>query len=136
MPYRVILDSNFLFLVVSTKLDIFSEIENIIPGRVQFCIADLVRRELVKLSLKKSEVGRKAEFALRLVDKCDNIKIESKNFEKVDDALVRFAGKNEVIVATSDKELRHRLRDINVPVIYVRGRSRIELEGFPLKCGG
>lgn len=122
--------------MVSTKLDIFSEIENIIPGRVQFCIADLVRRELVKLSLKKSEVGRKAEFALRLVDKCDNIKIESKNFEKVDDALVRFAGKNEVIVATSDKELRHRLRDINVPVIYVRGRSRVELEGFPLKCGG
>ena len=130
------MDSNFLFLVVSTKLDIFSEIENIIPGRVQFCIADLVRKELVKLSLKKSEVGRKAEFALRLVDKCDNIKIESKNFEKVDDALVRFAGKNEVIVATSDKELRHRLRDINVPVICVRGRSGVELEGFPLKCGG
>lgn len=130
------MDSNFLFHVVSTKLDIFSEIENLIPGRVQFCIADLVRRELVNLSLKKSEVGRKAKFALRLADECDNVKIESKDLENVDDALVRFAGKNEVIVATSDKELRHRLRDINVPVIYVRGRSRVELEGFPLKYRG
>jgi rRNA-processing protein FCF1 len=90
----------------------------------------------VNLSLKKSEVGRKAKFALRLVDKCDNVKIESKDLENVDDALVRFAGKNEVIVATSYKELRHRLRDINVPVIYVRGRSRVELEGFPVKCRG
>ena len=76
------MDSNFLFHVVNTKLDIFSEIENLIPGRVQFCIADLVRRELVKLSLKKSEVGRKAKFALRLADKCDNLKMESKDFEK------------------------------------------------------
>ena len=130
------MDSNFLFHVVSAKLDIFSEIENLIPGRVQFCIADLVIRELVNLSIKKSEVGRKAKFALRLADKCDNLKIESKDLENVDDALVRFAGKNKVIVATSDKELRHRLRDINVPVIYVRGRSRVELEGFPLKYRG
>ena len=130
------MDSNFLFLVVSTGLDIFSEIENLIPGRVQFCIADPIRKELVKLSLKKSEVGRKARFALRLADKCDNIKIESKGFEKVDDVLIRFAGRNEVIVATSDKELRQRLRDINVPVIYVRGRSRVELEGFPLRSDG
>jgi rRNA-processing protein FCF1 len=136
LSYRVILDSNFLFLVVSKKLDIFSEIEYLIPGRVQFCVTNPVRNELVRLSLKKSEIGRKAKFALRLADKCDNIKMELKDFEKVDDALIRFAGKNEVIVATSDKELRHRLRDINVPVIYVRGRSRVELEGFPVRFDG
>ncbi len=130
------MDSNFLFLVVSTKLDIFSEIENLIPGRVQFCITDPIRNELEKLSLKKSEVGRKAKFALRLADKCDNLKMESKDFEKVDDTLIRFAGKNEVIIATSDKELRQKLRDINVPVIYVRSRSRVELEGFPIRYDG
>ena len=127
------MDSNFLFLVVSTKIDIFSEIENLIPGRVKFCIIDPIRKELEKLSIRKSEVGRKAKFALKLAEKCDNIKIKSKDFEKVDDVLIRFAGKNEVIVATSDKELRQKLRDINVPVIYLRGRSRVELEGFPIR---
>ena len=127
------MDSNFLFLVVSTKIDIFSEIENLIPGRVKFCIIDPIRKELEKLSIRKSEVGRKAKFALKLAEKCDNIKIKSTDFEKVDDVLIRFAGKNEVIVATSDKELRQKLRDINVPVIYLRSRSRVELEGFPIK---
>jgi rRNA-processing protein FCF1 len=136
LPYRVILDSNFLFLVVSIKLDIFSQIEDLIPGRVQFCITDPIKNELVKLSYKKSEIGRKAKFALRLADKCHNIKIELKDFEKVDDALIRFAEKNDVIIATLDKELRQRLRDINVPVIYVRGRSRIELEGSPTRFDG
>jgi rRNA-processing protein FCF1 len=119
--------------VVSTKIDIFSEIENLIPGRVKFCIIDPIRKELEKLSIRKSEVGRKAKFALKLAEKCDNLKIKSRDFEKVDDVLIRFAGKNEVIVATSDKELRQKLRDINVPVIYLRGRSRVELEGFPIR---
>ena len=127
------MDSNFLFLVVSTKIDIFSKIENLIPGRVKFCIIDPIRKELEKLSIRKSEVGRKAKFALKLAEKCDNLKIKSKDFEKVDDVLIRFAGKNGVIVATSDKELRQKLRDINVPVIYLRGRSRVELEGFPIR---
>ncbi len=127
------MDSNFLFLVANKKIDIFSEIEDLIPGRVKFCIIDPIRKELEKLSIRKSEVGRNAKFALKLAEKCDNLKMKSKNFEKVDDTLVRFARENEVIIATSDKELRQKLRDINVPVIYLRGRSRVELEGFPTK---
>jgi rRNA-processing protein FCF1 len=32
-------------------------------------------------------------------------------------------------VFTNDRQLRNRLRDINVPVIYVRQKSRLEIDG-------
>jgi rRNA-processing protein FCF1 len=33
-------------------------------------------------------------------------------------------------VFTNDAELRRRLRDISVPVIYVRQKSRLEIDGL------
>lgn len=50
--------------------------------------------------------------------------------ESVDDALLRYALENNAIVATSDRELRRKLREHGVPEIYLREESmRIDIEG-------
>jgi rRNA-processing protein FCF1 len=46
-----------------------------------------------------------------------------------DDAIVKVASEWRSPVFTNDRALRKRLRDINVPVIYVRQKSRLEIEG-------
>ena len=133
LPYRVILDTNFLFLPLTRRLDVFSEIERLLSGRVQFIVLKPVRKELERLSSKSYELGRKASFALRFLEKCEEVPVELDGMETVDEAIVRIAKENRDIVATSDMALRKKLRDINVPVIYVRNCSKLELEGFPKK---
>jgi len=133
LPYKVVLDSNFLFLPLTLRLDIFSETEKLLPGRVQFIVIRPIREEIERLSRRSSQLGRKAKFALKLLDKCRQVDDEIDLSESVDDALISYAKRRKVVVATTDMELRRKLRDINVPVIYLRGRSRLELEGFPIR---
>jgi rRNA-processing protein FCF1 len=135
LPYRVALDSNFLLLPLNLRLDIFIEIERLLQGKVQFIVIKPVRNELGRLSQRGSELGRRASFALKLMERCLEIDVKLNRSEKVDEALIRFAQDNKVIVATSDMVLKKRLRDINVPVIYVRDLSRLEIEGFPIRDG-
>ncbi len=135
LPYRVMLDSNFLLLLFVLRLDIFTEIENLLQGKVQFIVITPVRKELERLSQRNSELGRKAASALKLTERCVEIDVRLSRSETVDDALIRFAQEDRIIVATSDMALKKKLRDINVPVIYVRDRSRLEIEGFPIRDG-
>jgi rRNA-processing protein FCF1 len=135
LPYRVVLDSNFFFLPLTLRIDIFTEIEDLLSGRVQFMVIKPVKEEVERLSRRGSSIGKSSQFAKRLMEKCRVIDMEVKPSEKVDDAIVRFSKGSNVIVATSDMLLKKKLRDINVPVIYVRDYSRLELEGFPVKDG-
>jgi rRNA-processing protein FCF1 len=50
--------------------------------------------------------------------------------ESVDDAIVKASQKLGAIVATTDIELKKRLRSINVPVVYLREKSKLEVEGI------
>ncbi len=133
LPYKVVLDSNFLFLHLTHRLDIFAEAEKLLPGRAQFIVIRPIREEVERLSRRSSQLGRKAKFALRLLEKCKQVNAEIDPSRTVDDALISYAKKHKVVVATADTELRKKLRDINVPVIYLRSRSRLELEGFPVR---
>jgi len=128
---KVVLDSNFFLASLNLKLDIFYEIEGLLSRRVRYIVISPVKDELYRLSIESSERGRRAVNALRLLDRCEIVEFERGPREAVDDLLVRFAVENRAIVATADTLLRKRLRDINVPVIYVRERSRLELEGYP-----
>ena len=47
-----------------------------------------------------------------------------------DDAIVRVAKNWNSPVFTNDRDLKKRLRDISVPVIYVRQKSRLDIDGL------
>lgn len=50
--------------------------------------------------------------------------------ETVDDAIVKASQKLSVVVATNDIELKNRLKLLKVPVVYLRDKSKLEVDGI------
>jgi len=128
---KVILDSNFLFVPLQFKIDIFEGIMNLLNQRFEPVILSPIHRELQKMTEKSPPKLRKqASLALKLAEKCSVIDVEKHDEETNDDVIVRVAAQwGKCPVATNDRELRKRLRKIKVSVIYLRQKSRFELEG-------
>jgi rRNA-processing protein FCF1 len=127
---RVILDSNAFFVPLKFKIDIFEELRNLLSRNVEFALLSPVKKELETLAAKGSPKTRKeAAYALGLAEKCKLIDLGEAFEGSPDDAIVKVAGEWKSPVFTNDRALRKRLRDINVPVIYVRQKSRLEIEG-------
>ncbi|MEM1552383.1 MAG: DNA-binding protein [Candidatus Bathyarchaeia archaeon] len=127
---KVILDSNALFVPLKFKIDIFEELKNLLKRNVEFVLLLPVKRELETLAARGSPKTRKeAAYALRLTENCKLMDLGENYAGSPDDAIVKVAGEWKSPVFTNDRALRKRLRDINVPVIYVRQKSRLEIEG-------
>ncbi len=112
------------------NIDVFEEVQNLLGKRVEFMLIKPVYDELWRLSRRGSKVGRQAAYALGLAKRCRIVDVEMKASESIDDAIARVAKDIGTIVATTDLELKARLRNINLPVIYLRERSRLEVEGI------
>jgi len=126
---KVLLDTNFLFIPLRFNVDIFSELERLIDY-YRPLVTTPVLDELKKLGEDaKPSLEREVKFALNLANECSIINVELLEYESVDDHLLRIAKKMNAIVATTDSELRGRLRDEGIPVVYLRQGSYLELEG-------
>jgi len=127
---RVIFDSNFLFIPSQFQLDIFEELTNLLSQRFEPVLLSPTYKELLKIAEKGSPKKRKqASLALKLAEKCRLVHVEKGLEETHDDVIVRVASEWRCPVATNDRELRKRLRNMGVPVIFLRQRRRLELEG-------
>ncbi len=127
---KVILDSNALFVPLQFKIDIFEELKALLRANFEPILLLQVRQELEKLAEKGSpKMRRNASYALKLAEKCKLVEVNKESMVSPDDAIVKAAQEWNCPVFTNDRELRKRLRDINVPVIYVRQKSRLEIDG-------
>ena len=130
MPLKTILDSNFLLVPAQLKIDVFEGLMNLLNQNYEAIVLSTTIDELRSLMTKGSPKLRKqAEMALELAEKCDLINVDRKPRETNDEVIIRVAQQKKCIVATNDSELRKRLRNISIPVVYVRQKSRLELEG-------
>ena len=130
-PLKVILDSNALFTPLELKIDIFEEMQKLLNRNVECIVIHPVKAELELLSNKESfKLRRQANFALRLVEKCKIVQVDVPDKTTTDDAIVKVAKSWNTPVFTNDRQLRKRLRDISLPVIYVRQKSRLEIDGL------
>ncbi len=130
-PLKVILDSNALFVPLQFKIDIFEELKRLLNRKVEFVFLSPVKRELEILLTKDSpKIRREALFALKLAEKCKYVAVENDEGLTTDDAIVRIAKKWGSPVFTNDIQLKRKLRDISVPVIYVRQKSRLDVDGL------
>lgn len=130
MVFKVFLDSNILMMVAEKRLDIFRQIETILQGKIEFTVPKTVFAELSTIAQEKSKRGRYARFALELAKKCMPGRENPGAEESTDDYLARVAKETRGIVVTADSELRKRLRNANMPVIYVRKDLRLAIEGI------
>ena len=130
MPIKVILDSNFLMIPFKFNIDVFQEIEYLLQKKVDFIVPSAVKNELTRISARGGEGASEASLALQLASRCRVVEVTLEGGEVVDDAILKASQKLGAIVATADIELKKRLRDINVPVVYLRDKSKIEVEGI------
>lgn len=130
MTVKVILDSNFLLLPSQFRIDIFAELLNLINQRLEAVLLSVTYEELRKMAeTGSSKMRQHALLGLKLAEKCRIVNVERDSKETNDDVIIRVAKQWSCPVATNDQTLRRRLRNINVPVIYLRQKSRLELEG-------
>ena len=128
---KVILDSNALFVPLQFKIDIFEELKQLLNSNVEFVLLSTVKNELELLVAKDSpKISHEAIFALKLAKKCKLVPIENDEKLTADDAIVKVAKSWNSPVFTNDRQLKKKLRDISVPVIYVRQKSRLDIDGM------
>jgi len=128
--FKVILDSNALFIPLQFQIDIFEELKTLLKIKFEPILLSQVLAELEKLAEEASPKMRKnASYALKLAERCKLVHVNEEVASSPDDVIVEVAREWKCPVFTNDKQLRKRLRDINVPVIYVRQKSRLEIEG-------
>ena len=128
---KVILDSNALFVPIEFKLDIFVEVGRLLNRNVDFVLLSPVKRELEQLTTKDSpKIRREAAYALKFAQKCKYVAVDEDEKLSTDDVIVKVAKAWNAPVFTNDRQLRRKLRDISVPVIYVRQKSRLEIDGL------
>ncbi len=130
-PLKVILDSNALFVPLEFRIDIFEGLRRLLNRNVDFVLLSPVKAELELLASKdSSKMRRQASFALRLAEKCKYVPVDVSDKLTTDDVIVEVAKGWNCPVFTNDRQLKKRLRDISVPVIYVRQKSRLEIDGL------
>ncbi|MGA8855940.1 MAG: PIN domain-containing protein [Candidatus Bathyarchaeia archaeon] len=130
MPIKVILDSNFLMIPFQFNLDVFQEIEFLLQKKVDFIVPSAVKSELTGLSTRGGEGAAEASLALQLASRCRVVEVTLETNETVDDAIVKASQKLGAVVATNDIELKNRLKLLKVPVVYLRDKSKLEVDGI------
>ena len=127
---KVIFDANALFVPLRFKIDIFEELRTLLNRNFEPVLLKPIKNEIEEIAEKGSpKMRRTAAYALKLAERCTLVDLGENFAGSPDDAIVRLAGEWKCPVFTNDRKLRKRLRDINVPVIYVRQKSRLEMDG-------
>ena len=130
MTLKIIIDTNFFLIPSKFRLDIFEELDNLLGRRVEPVILSPTYFELQKLAASNSvKLSKQAQLGLRLAGRCKIVDIERRVNESNDDLTLRVAVEWRCPVATNDGELRRKLRNLGVPVVFLRQMSRLEVEG-------
>jgi len=131
LTVKVIIDTNFLFIPSQFQVNIFEELMTLLNQHIDLVMLSPTYQELLKISKQGSpKLRRHALLALKLAEKCRLVHIETNPEEPHDDLLVRVAKKWNCPVATNDRKLRKKLREENVPTIFLRQGAFLELEGI------
>ena len=121
----VILDSSAIIMCFEFSIDLEKELTRLL-GAYHIVIPCSIIRELEFLSNKGAGNKKiKAKASLKLVDKYETVSVDEKN---ADDSLISLAKRINGVVVTNDKELRERLRDASVSVVFLRAKKKLMLE--------
>ncbi|MEW6222875.1 MAG: PIN domain-containing protein [Candidatus Hadarchaeota archaeon] len=126
MKLKVIADSSFLMIPGLFRVDIKRELERILELDYEIVVPQPVALELERIS-KEGAPKERATASIGLQLAKDGKVIEIGKI--ADEAIVELASRGNAVVATTDMALRKRLRAKGVPVIYLRQKSHLALDG-------
>ncbi len=119
---EVICDSSFLIHLATKKIKNIDNLETEI-GQIQFIVPDVVRKELQRLCENKS----KRQAVLLTLDFIKKLKILQISGNYADESLLSYVRENGVIIATVDKELKNKVKELGGSIISL-SNDRIVLE--------
>lgn len=113
-------------------MDIISELHRILDVKFRVVVPNVVLDELNVIERKSRGRDLMAvRMAKKLAERFETVEIGRFGERPIDDQIFDFAVRNErVIVCTNDKGLKKRLREKGVPVVYLRSKKILELEGM------
>jgi rRNA-processing protein FCF1 len=131
MPLPVIVDTNFLTVPVQFGLDIFAEAERVLERSVEFILLDSIIEEIKsKLQRARKTEARIFRVAIELSERCSVVTTDaSMKVNPVDEQLLEFTKSVKGVLATNDRELRAKAIAQGTPVLLLRGKKYLELEG-------
>ncbi len=126
----ILFDTNFLMIPIRFGVDVSSELERLLEGKFQPVVPTAVIEEIQRLSKDaKPGLARELQFALEMAKKLEQIAEPRISDESVDDYILRIAKDCRYLVATTDSDLRRRLRREGVTVVYLRQGNHLDLDG-------
>ncbi|MBS3793644.1 MAG: PIN domain-containing protein [Candidatus Thorarchaeota archaeon] len=133
MPLPVIVDTNFLLLPAQFGIDIFTQAEEAVDRRIEFIVLDSVAEEVERKA--SNATGSKEKRLLRvtteLMKRCKKVEVDDDLAElPVDDQVLEYAKRVNGVIATNDKKLRSTARKHEIPLLILRGRKRVVVEGL------
>ncbi len=130
MSLEIVLDTNILLLATDSKFNLSSEIVRIVPQKHEIVVLSACLDELELLS-NKPKLARQILFAKKLIETLNLVFYNPKDIKNTDDKIIQYAieNKDKCVVVTNDIGLRRILREHNLPIIFVRSKKHLELEG-------
>jgi len=130
-PIRVLLDTNFLMLPIRFGVDLRPELGRVIEASFSLATTPAVLDELRRLKKNvKTRESKNIDFALASAEGIEKMDAVLLPEEDVDDQLVRLCETEDLIVATTDSELRKRIRQKGKPVVFLRQRRFLSIDGI------
>ena len=123
---QVVADTSFLMIPGLFGVDIMSELERLIERRYVLAIPKPVAEELKQLAAHGKPAERSAaRLGLALLTRGGIVDAQG----AADTAILKLAGGGNCVVGTTDAALRKKLRQLHVPVIYLRQKSHLAING-------
>ncbi len=123
---KIILDTNFLLIPATLKVDIFSEIEKICDFKYELYVVDSTIEELKHIM--ESQRGKHrdaARIGLQLIE-AKALKTLPSSQSSTDEAILALADL-DCLVATQDKALKKALKQKKVNVIFLRQKKYLAI---------
>ena len=128
---RILIDTNMLLSQFEYAFDMPGELLRIASEPFTLAIPSVVMVELRTIAGKTGKKAAAARFALQNLPRIKTMfpveVIDEPGFPAhADDWIFKYAQKNHSCVATNDVGLRRRLLALGVPVIAVKGKSKLD----------
>ena len=121
----IIFDTNFLFVTFEFRVDIISEIRRVISSKYSLYIYEGTIKELAAIQEKKDKNKRFLPLISKML-KLYGFKIIKSQKDYIDAQIIENMDKR-IIVATNDKNLRHKIKRLGSRVLYLRQKNYLDL---------
>jgi len=122
LKQKALLDTNFFIYAIRHKVRVVQELRENFGAEV-ITISSVIK-ELERAKERGGELGKEAGLALQMIQK-EGIKVILAE-KSADDELAKNS--KEYLIATNDKALRERIKNLGGRAIYIRKKAFIEEE--------